>query len=346
MRETPRRAWPMPDALAVRIGQVVTLEEAARLGFAGWLARGTGRTDPRPQGEQLHHRLRDGALREAAREVSAACDAAGIPHVIARGAALLGDLYAPGDREVADIDCHVPAASAEAALRLLAHLGFHPDESHASPSGMGRGCTCTRGGGLPVTVDLHWGLARADRLITYGEDAVPEEVWAHSTVVGGVRVPDPPAHLAFVLHHLVHHDLLHARGLIDAMALWSRLPSEERGRLEGLARRWRIARVANALPRVVDAGPRSPSGVAGLLIPECVMRAALRAGPRESQTISLRRLRRRLHLLDHRVAAVRMLRDVVLPPVPYLRWRWPGRSVPAAWWQHVRRQALRVIFPQ
>ncbi len=61
-------------------------------------------------------------------------------------------------------------------------------------------------------------------------------------------------------------------------------------------------------------------------------------------TITLRRMRRRLLLLDRVVDARLLVADVVLPPREHLRWRWPGEpSAGAAWRRHLQQVAGKAL---
>lgn len=351
--------------LSAAAGNESVMAAARRLGIEGYVRRHTDADAPAAgdgaSGRRLAGRLYDSLLLEAAREVSTALSARGIRHFVAKGVALLGVLYKPGDREIADIDLWVPQDTASQARRALADAGFTEaaPERQGGPDGLRPGRVFERGDGNALTgvaVDLHWAVESVARIIPRSAGGLPPEVWQRLDESGSFPVPAPADHAALLVHHLVHHDLLHVRGLLDLALLWS-ARSCPREVFEPTARHlgvWRAARfIAELLRRdlrVTGAAsvPSPPRGVrASRLAPTMTLTAwltmALAAPEVDYREMTLRRLLRRAMLLDRARDIPGLLADGVWPPEVHVRWRWPAASSAAsARWCHVRHLARKL----
>lgn len=334
---------------------------AEAAGFAGYLARGGGGL-VRDRGAVLMQRLREDVLAEAARELSAALDQAGVRHCFVKGAALLGRVYEPGDREMLDLDLLLHPADVPPALRALRRLGYRqpPEAVHAAARGMRRGMDFERRqatpGADPVRVDAVWAVAPVNRLLSRADTEALLPLWDRLDTAGPVPAPSPAHHLALITHHLAHHDLLHVRGLLDAALLWGMLGEREARRLAPMVRRLRVRRLSAALGRLLHdavgipvdppARPRGPRArpLEGLLAPARWLAWAVGSDPPTHLALTNARIRRRVLLVDGPGDVLRLGRDLVLPPVPYLRWRWPeAPSAFAAWRTHLRRVAGKAM---
>lgn len=166
-------------------------------------------------------------MRDAARELSAALGTVGIVHCFVRGAALSAPVYALGDRDLADVDVYTGPESRVAAIRTLEELGFHPlpDAEQGGPPALRSGLALVRAAGWrdpdfsDVHVDLHWSLDPVDRLLPRADRPMPARVWRALRDVDGLPAPAPAHHAALIVQHLVHHDFLHVRGLVDLARL-------------------------------------------------------------------------------------------------------------------------------
>ncbi len=344
-------------AAAARRMSVV--EAARRLGLEGYVRRHAGPDLPAitedASARRLAGRLYESLLLEAAGEASAVFTARGIPHFVAKGVAFLGVLYQPGDREVADIDLWVPPDQESRARRALSDVGFVEAgaQRQGGPDGLRPGRVFERGEGTGLTavsVDLHWAVESVTRIIPRSAGGLPPEVWRRLEQRGGFPVPAPADHAALLVHHLVHHDLLHVRGLLDLALLWGERACP-RELFEPAARQlgvWRAARFMAELLRrelgITGAAsvPPPPRGVrAAALAWRMTLSAwltlALAAPEVDYREMTLRRLLRRALLLDRGGDVVGLLADGVWPPEAHVRWRWPETgSAASARWHHAR----------
>ena len=336
---------------------------ARRLGIGGYVAR--HHTPPGAnRDEDLARRLRERLLRDAAAEVSTALAAREVLHFFARGIALAGTVYAPGDREMADLDLFVPPRAAPAAREILAVLGYGvlPPEEQSGPAALRSSVNLSREAGRSameaVALDLHWGLEPVNRLLPRPGMSVPEAVWQSMRPGASLPVPAPAHHAALLVHHLVHHDLLHARGLLDLALLRRDLWTADGEAYEDVARRLGVLRVARAVHEVlmrdfgfepvagVRVAPRDRRGrrLQHALVLDRWLVWAGAAGDAEHVEITSRRLRRRVLLLDRVTDARLLVADALFPPRQHLRWRWPdARSDVAAWRRHLRQVAGKAL---
>jgi hypothetical protein len=342
----------MTDPLAVRLTR--ELVKAAQLlgraepdamlrladdfGIGGYVRR-QQRGDPatvESGAAELMRRLQDRLLLDAAAEVSQGLGALTIPHFFAKGVALLHRVYRLGDRELADIDLYVHRSAARLAVQTLEELGFRaiPLALQSGPAALRPGVVLAREGyseAQGVTLDVHW---------------------------GDLPVPTSGHHAALVVYHLVHHDLLHVRGLLDLALLWRDLEPEDLSALSELARALGVERALRALALVLarDLGLPRPESIGPpasdwrgrrltrLLVLHRWLAWAGAAGEREPGEITPRRVGRRLLLLDAAWRAALVLGDVLAPPRAHLRWRWPdAESDVAAWGRHLRSAARKAL---
>lgn len=324
---------------------------AARLGMAG-LVPTLGLADPRDTARRLHEGLEYTVQREVAREISGALGAAGVRHCVYKGHAL-AHAYAPGTRSAVDVDLLVAEEDVTAALAVLAGRGLHPatEAWAAAAPALRRGVELVRPGAAPVHVDLAWALAAVHRLISDRRHADLTPVWARIVTREGIAVPADGVHYALVVHHLVHHDLQHARGVVDALLLWAGMDADEAATAAACARRWGVARVAGGFSRAFAArwgplGPLLPGGtrLSRALDPARLWRLADRSPARAAAEITPARAWRRLGLLDRRRDAWRLARDIVMPPAAYLAWRWPDAGgYGRRWMRHAARTLRKLV---
>ncbi|MGD2175982.1 MAG: nucleotidyltransferase family protein [Candidatus Brocadiaceae bacterium] len=306
-------------------------------------------------------RFYEDTLRKSAREISAAFEGADIPHAFVRGITLIGPHYRPGDREMADLDLHTPVAHASAAVEVLQALGFLP-----LPIGQQSGPPLLRPGLVlegasdeselaRVTVDLHWGLEPVERIIARPTLGVPPGFWEGLGEANGLPCPGAEHHLALLVHHLVHHDLLHPRGILDFALVLDGIGQAGGWILEQAASALGVLRAARAVHEAivrdlaatplpgVGAPPddRRGSRLRRLCRVESWLLLAAMASEREWREITPARIRRRMVLAD-RASWGRMVKDALWPPARYLAWRWPDLGTARARVRHVGR-AIRKL---
>lgn len=359
MKERPVGVDAIVTALATgggRPSERSMLARAGRLGIAGLVAR---RTEiPEAPGVAVARRFRDRLLRDAAAEIGAELSRCGLVHFFCRGAAL-ARLYALGDRDMADIDVYVGPEAVEEAQARLQGLGFHPAPRADQSGPVGMRCTLAmvRGAGRvsvldEAHVDLHWGIEPVDRLLPRSDVPVPARVWSRLQCADGIWAPAPAHHAALLVHHLVHHDFLHVRGLVDLVRLWEEEWLHDGAEFVRLAGELGVRRVALVLHEglVRDLGLTPIAGVnvppsdwrtrrlAELTALAGWLRLALEAPPREYVAVTRRRVGRRIMALDRLGAARHVVLDAVFPPRAHLEWRWPDApSAWHAWWRHATR---------
>ncbi len=329
---------------------------ATGFGIRGYVSRMAGVGEPL-DGARLLAGLIEGAMIDAAREMSREFMRSRIAHFFVKGIALAGRVYQSGDREMADIDVHVTPDARSAALDVLTRLGYEllPDREQGAPDTMRSGvglCRVAAGGGWDhVAVDVRWGLDPVDRLLPRDDTPVPDSVWQSIDQSGSIPVPSDPQHAALIVHHMVHHDMLHVRGLLDLILLWERLESSAGGMMEALAEELGVTRALRLLASVlshrfeldspgVSDCPDDLRGRRALKMMEpadwCIW--AAKAPGSEFVEVSWRRIARRVVLLDNLRSVATLLEDAIHPPASYLRWRWPrARSLAAARVKHLSR---------
>ncbi|NIM49633.1 MAG: hypothetical protein GTN62_05365 [Gemmatimonadales bacterium] len=344
------------------VDQDPALALARGFGFGGFIERRRGAV-PSGRDERLVRQFRDQLLVEAATELSQALAAADVPHFFARGMALLGSLYEPGDREMADIDLFVTPAAEGRTREVLGRCGYEelPSEDQSGAAVLRSSVDLAREGRSEVeaiAVELHWGLTPVDRLLPRPDTLVPDLVWDGVLLDGPLPVPAPAHHAALIVHHLVHHDLLHVRGFLDLALLRHRVWTGGGDQYEAVARCLGVLRAARVLHWILlDTFGFTPlPGIAQpprdwrgrRMLRDLSLRRWLTwagaAREDEHTTITLRRIGRRLILLDRLRDGPGLLADALWPPREHLRWRWPDApSDRAAWGRHLRLLAGKML---
>ena len=331
---------------------------ARRLGIAGFVSRLCAGSGHPPDAERLLTSLSEQLLYEAALEVADVLVRHGVPHFFVKGIALVRRVYQAGDREMADIDLHVAPERRGETVHLLAELGYEPvaDSDQDGPAELRPGVVLARGTGVAglqrVLLDVRWGLDPVERLLPRPDHPVPDAVWEHLDLSGPFPIPSDASHAALLVHHLVHHDMLHIRGLLDLALVWQRLSPPDGVEVAEVARHLRVLRATQTLAEVLaaDLSIDTPHGIGPvprdwrgrrarrLLEPaRWYAWAAVTPSP-EHVMITPRRLARRVLFLDALGAVPALLADAVRPPREYLEWRWPEASLPGgAWARHVGR---------
>ncbi len=358
------------EAAAARLGLEgvdAALSLGRRFGLEGMVVRHTGAEHRfgRNRDARVARRFYEEVLLAAADQITTRLHERDVPHFFAKGIALLGRCYRPGDRELADIDLYVRKSERHRARETLASLGYRalPEREQSGPEALRPGVAVRRGGQASeldaVTVDIHWGLEPVDRLLPRSSGPIPGEVWQLLERQEGLPVPTPHHHAALLVHHLVHHDLLHVRGLVDLALLWSRAGEANGASFETTAAELRVLRTGRVLHQVVvrDLGVDAVDGVAppptdwrarrlaSLLTVERWLAWAARATEREHVAVTPRRIARRVLLIDDARYAARLAKDVLWPPEEFLTWRWPeAGSLGAARARHFR-QVVRKVWP-
>ena len=277
-------------------------------------------------------------LREGAQEISDQLTRSGVDHFFAKGVALLGSIYRPGDRFVSDIDLYVPLEQRAPALDVLQRLRYVelPERDQAGPVTLRSALILEREAPSEVErliVDLHWGLNPVERLLPRRNRPVPEKIWSHLDTTGPLRVPSPEHHAAILVHHLVQSDLLHVRSLLDLALVFGASPEPDVAEYLATCRMLRIGRFANWLLTLLHdefgLEVRSPPGegpaawnrfTRDLTLHRWLAFVA-RTYPDDDSVITVRRILRRLQLIDAGGAGT-LFGDLLLPPKAFLEWRW------------------------
>jgi len=171
----------------------------------------------------------------------------------------------------------------------------------------------------------------------------------------GLPVLSDEYHAALVLHHLVRHDLLHVRGLLDLVMLWQAVPNDGGQQLSKLAGILGVERALRAVGRVmvdelmlyplrgVKLSPddwRGRAALQRLRLKPWIAWAARNATPRAQHLTMTRSLVWRRYLFADAPQTGRLMRDLMAPPREYLQWRWPDAPEGTAWRRHLTN-ALR-----
>jgi hypothetical protein len=332
------------------------LELAGRFGVRRFVERHVSNDDGLAPSPWLEQGAR---LRKEARAVSRALTGAGVHHCFFKGIALLGRFYRIDERQLADIDLIIDVADYSKAFAVLHGEGYAElgNRDRWAPAARRPGVTMHRafsstGDNDPnLFLDLHWGLESVGTLLPDEEIVLPPSVWARVGTENGLPVLPDEHHAALVLHHLVRHDLLHVRGLLDFALLWEALPQGAGQELTELARTLGVERGLRVVGRMmvdelhlyplkgVKLGPRDwrdRLALRHLRLTPWLAWAARNAtkGPRHV-TLTRSLAWRRLQLADVPHPG-RLFRDLMAPPREYLHWRWPGLpSDGAAWRRHM-----------
>jgi Uncharacterised nucleotidyltransferase len=299
-------------------------------------------------------------LRKEARDLSAALTDAGVQHFFFKGIALLGRFYRLDDRRLDDVDLMVPLQQRNTALAVLHAHGYADlnDPNVWGPASRRPGATMYRLD--PATgerdtrtplMDLHWGLEPVTAVLPEEGLTIPSAVWAAIEMEQRLPVLPDEYHAALVLHHLVRHDLLHVRGLLDLALLWEALPRTGGTKLTELAHHLGVARALGLIGRVVvddlmlfplrglRIGARDWRGRAALRrmrLADWLAWAAHHVAEAQRHVTVTRSLTWRRYLLADAPRAGQLMGEFFRPPPEYLHWRWPNaRSDSQAWRMHV-----------
>jgi len=349
------------DAAARELGDQepgAALRLARRFGIGGYVARHTGVASAgSAAGERLLRGIAEDILVEAGVELSAAFARREIPHFFLKGVALCGRVYERGDRAMSDIDVQVAPSARERAVHAVLDLGYRvlSEREQDGPAALRPGLVAERGVGSSriehVAVDLGWGVEPVERLLRRPDHPVPHMLWDHVDTSGRIPVPSDAHHIPLVVHHLVHHDMLHVRGLLDIALLWRRLGADAGPSVEEPARQLGVLRVTRLLCgllvrelglQALSMGPAPRGWRARQARKLLTLRAwgtwAGSASSTEQAAITPRRVFRRMLLVDCVRAAPLLLADAIAPPREYLSWRWPeAGSWAAAEARHLAR---------
>lgn len=357
-----RRFYDAARRAAARTGSPALLPELlVRYGFPGLMTRlalvPPGFIDV---GVLRGLKLHDTLLREHADEMAARLRDAGIPHCFVKGTALADTIYHAGDRLQTDMDVYVRPAHRAHAEDALTALGYRPlgDREQAGPPALRSALALERDDADPMTaatVELHWGVDPVDHLLPRGDRALPERIWDAVDARGTRNVPRPAHHAAMLVHHLVHSDLLHVRGVLDLAMVLQQMDAADAaeyhatcadlgvGRFGAQAVRLVLEELhVEAAEPVVAATPSSVRAVRRPALDEWLAFVAS-ADPADDARITVSRIRRRLGLLD-RPALPSLARDLLWPPAAFLTWRWGGPLWSAR--LHHYAQLVRKLVPR
>lgn len=330
-----------------------------RFGFPGLMTR--LEVDPPVEADgalvraqALHHTL----LRERAEEIGAALVSAGVPHVFAKGITLLGPVYRPGDRLLADVDVYIPRGEVPGVIGILGTLGYEQiaDEDQAGPPALRSTLAFEYGGRTEMdsaSVDLHWALDPVTRLLPRPDRDVPRTVWNSAETREGLRVPAPEIHAAILAHHLIDTDLLHVRSLLDVAFVFQQF-AQDGGRVYaatceelgigpfgGLLAHLLRDEFGISRPTATGGHPRGWNAFTRRLSLQEWLVIVARAPPDADDAITTARIGRRLRLV--RGAAVPVLADALFPPRAFLEWRWQSYSIARARWNHFRGLTRKLL---
>ena len=250
------------------------------------------------------------------------------------------------------------------AVAVIHGLGFEEFGERGSwvPAAKRPGVTMHRAdldedeGETDVLVDVHWGLESLATVLPDEELLLPPTVWAGITKERGLPVLPDEYHAALVLHHLVRHDMLHIRGLLDFILLWQAIPNNGGQEMTSLARTLGIERALRVVGRLMvdelllyplrgvplrSQDWRGRMALRRLRLKPWLAWAARRVTMRTSHLTVTRSLLWRRFLLADAPRTGRLIRELVAPPREYLEWKWPqAGSERGAWRQHLT-SALR-----
>ncbi|HKI94793.1 MAG TPA: nucleotidyltransferase family protein [Gemmatimonadales bacterium] len=337
-----RRFCEAAGRATARTGSPALLPELlVRYGFPGLMTRlGFIERGAVDDGVLRGLKLHDTLLREHADEIARLLRDADVPHCFVKGSALAGTVYQPGDRLQTDVDVYVQPAYADRAQDLLITLGYLPlaDREQAGPAALRSALALERDDGDPMTaatVELHWGVDPVDRLLPRGDRALPDRVWDAVDAHGARNVPYPPHHAAILVHHLVHSDLLHVRGVLDLAMVTQQMDAADAAEYHATCADLGVgrfgARVARLVLEDLEVGAAeafvaaTPSAVRvpRRLVLEDWLAFVATADPADDARITVSRIRRRLGALAL-PALPSLARDLFWPPAAFLEWRWGG----------------------
>jgi hypothetical protein len=250
-----------------------------------------------------------------AREISYDLGRSRILHFFGKGIALLGSVYQPGDRHLADIDLYAHGPQRRAALDALDRLGYRvlPEAQQSGPSEHRSAIMLERHPSSDeerVRVHLRWTLDPVERLVPRRERPIPDRMWDAVWTQGHLRVPSHEHHAAILAHQLVRTDLLHVRTLLDLAYLFNAFTEGEGLEYLTTCRELRIGRFAIILaelmakefgivrPYALADGPGRWTHFTRDLTLERYLTIAAETDPNDHNTMTIGRIRRRLELLD------------------------------------------------
>lgn len=321
---------------------VITL--ARQFGIGGYVARHVyGDNSEAYRAETRARRLLESVMLKQATDVSSVLTKSDITHFFLKGVVVARWLYEPGERHFVDLDLCIPPEQRGPAMDALAAVDYEalPETTQGGPAALRPGVVLVRRLARTameaVNLDVRWGVEPIERLLPRSDTPMPDAVWGRLTRVGSLPSPDPAHHAALLLHHLVHHDLLHIRSLLDFILLLQRLPAHAGGEFERIAGQLGVLRAARAVSAAlrrdlgVETGPGvgpAPRDLRGRRL-EKMLRLegwlvwAGAATAQEHVAVTPRRILRRTLLLDRIGSARKLLADAVWPPSEFVRWRWP-----------------------
>lgn len=337
-------------------GEDPGLELAGRFGVRRFIARhleGGDAAEALEEPPQSGPWLERGArLRKEARALSRSLNEAGIRHFFFKGIALLGRFYRLDERQLADIDLIVDLDQYGEALAAIHGLGYSQLRTSGVwvPAARRPGVTLHRvdleeeESDANVLIDLHWGLESLATVLPDEELILPPAVWAGVGQERGLPTPSDEHHAALVLHHLVRHDMLHIRGLLDFVLLWQAIPNQDGRQLADLAKMLGVERALRMIGRVmvdelllyplrgVPLGSqdwRGRTALRRLRLKPWLTWAAHRLTQRAQHMTVTRSLLWRRFLLADAPRTGRLVRELVAPPREYLEWHG------TAWGKHL-----------
>ena len=338
---------------------------ARRFGISGFVARHwpEGEHLAKVRGEVQARRLSERVLMEKAGVISSVLTDGGIPHFFVKGVIVARWLYEPGDRHFVDLDLCVPRDAREAAVENLEAADYRilPPNGQSGPEELTPGIILIKKDAHSamesVNVDIRWGIEPIDHLLPRPNHPFPDSLWDGVTRVNALPAPSPEHHAALILYHLVHHDLLHIRSLLDFVLLRQHLSPDAGGEIESMLDDIGILRagrtVCAALQRDLGLDPlpnmgSAPSDWRGRRLGAHLeldrwLTWAGAATTQEHRAITRRRIARRMLLLDRLGSARHLLADAVWPPQAFLRWRWPQRSPIVARAKHLAAVARKTL---
>ena len=304
--------------------------------------------------QKLYHTL----VFEHAETLSVAFRSRDIEHFFAKGVALVGWVYQPGDRFLGDIDLYIPFPARDTAISTLRELGYAPlpEPEQSGPPELRSALAfeyATERQIEQIGVDLHWALDPVERLLPRREREIPRRVWDVVVSTGTLNVPFPEHHAAILAHHLIHTDLIHIRSLLDLAFVFQQFSTDGGAEFLATCQQLRLGGFGVTLARILDqdfgirrAEAQRPVGGENrfnrqLNLERWLMLVA-GADPDDDNRITLGRIRRRLRVLDHRNIRT-LVADVVVPPAAFLSWRW-GKPFWRARLMHVG-QLVRKLTP-
>lgn len=331
-----------------------------RIGLLGLVARLVPESQLDPESPMLRmQKLYHVLLHERALELGDALRRANVRHFFAKGVALLGSTYRPGDRFLADMDLYVFPAGRSAAVEVTRGLGYGelPDEQQAGPPELRSTLAMQHMSSAEieqVIVDLHWTLDPVERLLPRRDRPLPDLMWDAVDDSGDLALPHPEHHAAILVHHLVHSDLLHVRSLLDLALVLDEFSKGGGGEYLTLCRQLRIGNLAARLVEVlqrefgveIDGATRPPAGSRSRFLRKLDLERWLamvaRAHPDDDSAITVQRIRRRLQLVDGGGAKT-LWQDLFAPPAEFLEWRWKDTSVMRTGAKHYRQLLRKAI---